>query len=175
MPSIARRMQRRCGFGEVVANDARVADLLVTERQLVVRKTDGAGLVRELRMLQGSRMQGNGPRLLAFGVGDAAVQAPQRRELRVGDTLLERVGRTAQGSRRLGQIVLKEPGFSQGSPNRQLVFPVQRPGPEQRDQMGRRLRATPFLQRSVGAGESGMQGRRRHRAAVYKVYKALEL
>ena len=54
MTSIAGGVKRRCRFGEVLADDARIADLLVAERELVVRQTNGARVVRELGMLQGA-------------------------------------------------------------------------------------------------------------------------
>ena len=77
MTSIAGRVQRRRRFREMVADDARVADLLVAEGQLVVGKTDRARVVRELGVLQRARMQRDRPRLLALGVRDPAMQAPE--------------------------------------------------------------------------------------------------
>ena len=96
MAAIAGGVQRGGGFGQVVADDAGVADLLVAERQLVMGEADGARVVRELGVLQRARMQRDGARLLAAREGDPAVQAPQRRELRVGDRLAHRVGRPAE-------------------------------------------------------------------------------
>ena len=84
---IAGGVKRGRGFGEVIADDARVADLLVAEGQLVVRETDRAGVVRELRVLQRARVERNGARLLAAGERNASVQAPQGRELRFGNPL----------------------------------------------------------------------------------------
>jgi hypothetical protein len=51
---IAGGMKRRGRLREMLANDARVADLLVAERELVVRETDRSGFVRQLRMFQGA-------------------------------------------------------------------------------------------------------------------------
>ncbi|MNC88794.1 hypothetical protein D3C83_46530 [compost metagenome] len=42
MPPVARRMQRRGGFRQMLAHDSRIADLLVAEGQLVMREPDGA-------------------------------------------------------------------------------------------------------------------------------------
>ena len=55
-----------------------------------------------------------------------AVQAPERRQLRVGDALPERVGRAAERGGRLGEVVLEQPGFGQRGPDRQLVFAIER-------------------------------------------------
>ena len=51
---IAGSMKRRGGFSEVLANDARIANLLVAERELVMRKTNRSRLVSELGMRQGA-------------------------------------------------------------------------------------------------------------------------
>ncbi len=50
--AIACGVQRRRGLGEMLADDARIADLLVAERELVVRQADRSRVVRELGMLQ---------------------------------------------------------------------------------------------------------------------------
>ncbi len=57
MAAIAGGVQRRRGFGEVLADDAGVADLLVAEGELVVREADRARVVRELGVLQRARVQ----------------------------------------------------------------------------------------------------------------------
>ena len=93
---VAGGVQRRRRLGEMVADDARVADLLVAERQLVVGEANGARIVRELGVLQRARVQRDGARLLAARERDPAVQAPERRELRVGERLAHRVGRAAE-------------------------------------------------------------------------------
>ena len=62
----------------MLANDPRIADLLVTERELVVGQANGSRIVRELGMFQGAGMQRDCPRLLTPGMSDTAVQSPQR-------------------------------------------------------------------------------------------------
>ena len=52
MAAIAGGVQRGCGFGQVLADDAGIADLLVAEGQLVMREADRARVVRQLGVLQ---------------------------------------------------------------------------------------------------------------------------
>src|SRR6185503_1466543 len=104
-------MQRRCGFGQMLANDSGITNLLVTEGKLVMRQTNGARIVRQLRMLQRARMEGDGARLFAARVCDAAMQSPQGGEQRITDGLAQRIGRTSKRRRRLRQVILKEPCF----------------------------------------------------------------
>jgi hypothetical protein len=40
MTTIARGVKRRCGFGQMFADDAGIADLLVAEGELVMRQAD---------------------------------------------------------------------------------------------------------------------------------------
>ena len=62
---IASCVEGRCSFGQMLADDSGITDLLVTERKLIMRKANGARIVRQLRMLQRTRMEGDGARLLA--------------------------------------------------------------------------------------------------------------
>ena len=80
----------------MLANDARVADLLVAERELVVREADRAGVVRELGMLERARVQRDGARLFAARERDATVQPPRVRQARVRDLSRKGVGRPAK-------------------------------------------------------------------------------
>ena len=74
--TIAGGMQCGGGFCQMLANDAGIADLLVAERELVVRKADGARIVRELGVLERARVQRDRARLFASRERDAAVQPP---------------------------------------------------------------------------------------------------
>ena len=74
--AIANGMQGGGGLCQMLANDAGIADLLVTERQLVVRETDGARIVRELGVFERTRVKSNRARLFASRERDAAVQPP---------------------------------------------------------------------------------------------------
>ena len=78
MTSIACGVKRRCGLGQMFANDARIADLLVTERELVMREADRPRFVGELGVLQGAGVQRDRAGLLAPGMGNPTVQTPQR-------------------------------------------------------------------------------------------------
>ena len=113
MAPIASRMQCGGRFRQMFANDARITDLLVAERELVMRKADGARIVRQLGMFQGARVERDGARLFAACVRDPAMQPPQRREERIADRFAERVGRAAERRRGLGEVVLKEPCFGE--------------------------------------------------------------
>src|SRR6185503_11233717 len=100
--------------------------------------------------------------LLAPGVGNTAMQSPQGRKLCIGDALLQRVRWPAQGGGRLLQVVLKQPGFSQGASNREFILTIQRTGPEQGDQVRGCIRTPPTLQRRVRPGEGRVKGCGRH-------------
>jgi hypothetical protein len=54
--TIANGMQCGGSLCQMLANDAGIAYLLVTERKLVVRKTDGARIVRELGVFERPRV-----------------------------------------------------------------------------------------------------------------------
>src|SRR5215510_10049945 len=102
----------------MLADDSRIADLLVTERELVMREADGARIVRQLGVLQRTCMKGDGARLLAARVRDAAMQSPQRGKERITDWLAQRVGWTAQRGGSLGEVVLKQPCLGERRANR---------------------------------------------------------
>ena len=76
VPAIPGGVQGRGGLRQMVAEDSRVADLLVTEGELVLRETDGAGVVGKLGVFERARMQCDCPRLLAARERDAAVKPP---------------------------------------------------------------------------------------------------
>ena len=75
--AIANGVQCRGGLCQMLANDAGIADLLVTERQLVVRETDRARIVRELGVFERTRVKSDRARLLAACECDPAVQPPR--------------------------------------------------------------------------------------------------
>ena len=84
MTAVASRVEGGRRFGEVIADDARIADLLVAARQLVVTEADGARIVRTFGVFQRARVQRDRARLLSPSKSHAAVQAPQRRQSSVG-------------------------------------------------------------------------------------------
>ena len=61
MPAVTRGMQRRCGFCQVIADDARITDLLVAKSQLIVREADRTRFVRTLGVLQRAGVKRDGP------------------------------------------------------------------------------------------------------------------
>src|SRR5262249_9638341 len=99
----------------MLANDSGITDLLVTERELVMREADGARIVRQFSMLQWTGMKGDRARLFAACVRDAAVQSPQCGKERITDWLPQRVGRTSKRRRSLREVVLKQPCFGERS------------------------------------------------------------
>src|ERR1051326_4160998 len=99
MPAVAGRVKRGRRLGEMLADDPRIADLLVAERQLVMGEADRARVVRELRVLQRAGVKRDGARLLATGVRDAPMQAPQDRQLRIANRFAKRVRRAAERGR----------------------------------------------------------------------------
>lgn len=169
MTPIAGRVQRGRRFGEVIADDTRVPDLVVAERQLVVGEADGAGLVGELGVLQGARVERNGPGLLALGIRKPAVQTPQRRELAVRDALLKGVGRPSKRRGSLNQVVLQQPGLSQGGADGQFVFAIERTGSQQRDQVWRGVGPASPLQGRVRARERRVQAGCRHVRSIQSI------
>src|SRR4029453_6726486 len=114
----------------VLANDTRITDLLVTEGKLVMRKTNGARIVRQLGVLQRARMEGDGARLLTARVCDAAMQSPQCGEQCVTDRLAQRVGWTSNRGRSLREGVLKQPCFSERRANGGFLLSRHRAGGE---------------------------------------------
>ncbi len=172
VPTIAGGVQRVGRRRQVLADDAGVADLLVAERQLVVGQADGARVVGELGVLEGTRVEGDGARLLAAREGDAAVQPPQRRELAVADRLAEGVGGTPEQAGRLGEIV--EQQVRVGRAARERRAHPRATATRLRSQLTEDLSglgsAAPF-ERALRADQGRLHGRGGHGRAVYKVYR----
>src|SRR5262245_47971458 len=108
---VASRVQCRCSFGQMLADDSGITDLLVTERKLIMRKANGARIVRQFGVLQRARMEGDGARLLTPRVGDAAMQSPQCGEQRITNRLTQCVGWTSKRGRSLREVILQQPCF----------------------------------------------------------------
>src|SRR5258707_1599557 len=93
--AIASRVKRRGGLRDVLAHDGGVADLAVALAQLVVGKTDGAGVVRNLRLFERAAMERDSAGLVPTQRRQASMQAPERRETARGGGIGQRVGRAA--------------------------------------------------------------------------------
>ena len=146
MTAIAGRIQRRRCLRDVLANNGDVADLAVAQTQLVVRKANGPGVVRPLRLLEGLAEEGDSAGRLAVGDREAAVHAPDIREPGRVQTLAP-LWRWAQGLGGAARVVLQQPGIRQGTPHLDLVVApqprlLQRPG-----QPRGRIGAVPVLER----------------------------
>ncbi len=161
--AIAGRMQRGRGFGQMITDDRMVADLLVAEDQFEMRQPDAARVVRRLGVLERPGVQGDGPRLLADGIGDPAVQAPQRGQQGLRDLLANLIRRPPEHGGGPLRISSEQPRFGQRAANHELVEPLQVASLEQRfEQIDHRRAATPIEQRR-GASQRGLQGRADHR------------
>ena len=125
IPPIARGMQRGRGLGDVLANDRRVAHLLVTESQLIMREADGLGVVRKLGLAKRPADQRDGARLVALGERNAAVPAPARGEQRRRKVVARGIGRTSQCGRRLRDIVGLQPGLGERAPQADFVVALE--------------------------------------------------
>jgi hypothetical protein len=168
MAAIAGGVKRRGGFGNVLADDGRIAHLGITERQLVMREADGARIVRRLRLLERSAMQRDGARLFAAGVRDAAVQPPERREQHRRNRLADRVGRPAKGCAGLRDLALQQKRLGQRAPHDKLVGFLESTLKQWRQNIGC-SRRVPTLQVGAGAGHHRLQGRADHGSVVYQV------
>ncbi len=113
-------------------------------------------------MLECARVQRDRAGLLAAGERDAAVQPPECRQLGVGD-LLAQVSGARPRRRRLDEIVLEQPRLGQRGPDRELVFPGETAGAEQRSEQLRRLAAAAALERRGASRERRVQNGLGHR------------
>ena len=142
---VAGGVQRRCGRGQVLANDRRIADLPVAERQLVLRKADRPGIVRALGEAEGFGEEGDAARRLSPGGGNPAMHAPEVRQSG-GIGPLADIGRSPKRFRRLPEVVLQQPGLRQSRPNPDLILPGQAWLAQRTDEKRRRLGPVPMFE-----------------------------
>jgi hypothetical protein len=109
--------------------------------------------VREIGVLQGAGMEGDGARLFSLRKGDASVQPPQRRKMGVGHLLVKRIRRSAEGRTRLNEVVLKEPRFGQCRSNRDFVFAIEPARTEQGNEVWGCFDAAAALESRLGSGQ----------------------
>ena len=112
VPLVSGGVKRRCGLGDVIADDRRVADLPVAQPQLVVGQADRPGIVRALGLLERACQEGNAARRLSLGDRQLAVQAPQLRQPR-RMSRSRSSGGCPSASVGLADVVLQEPGLGQ--------------------------------------------------------------
>src|SRR5438034_616720 len=139
MPAIAGGMERGGRLRQVLAHDAGVANLFVTEGQLVVGQTDGARVMRELGVFQRALMQGDRARLLTACERETSLETPEGREFRVGYRFPERIWRASDRGRRLREVILQEPRLGQRRSYGDLVVAGQRAGSKERSKERRGL------------------------------------
>ena len=82
---VADRVQGRRCFAEVIGHGGAVADQLVAARELEVRQSDGAQVVRELGVFEGLEVQRDGTRLVAPRGGHPPMEPPEVRQRRRRD------------------------------------------------------------------------------------------
>ncbi len=167
VPAIADGMERRRRLGQVLADDAGVADLAIAEAQFEVREANRAGIVSALGGLEGLGEEGDAAGRFAAGSGEAAVHPPEVREAR-GIEAFPGFGRSPQGLGGLTDVVLQQPGLGERAPHLHLLFALEPRPLERAHKEGRRIRAPPLLERPNGLT---VEVWRRHGATVYLVYR----
>ena len=129
--------------------------------------------MRELGVLQRAGVQGDRARLFAPCVGNAAVQSPERRELRIADRLVQRIGRASERGGGLREIVLEQPGFGKNRTDGERIFAGQRPGAKDgSDDLGR-LGPSSTFERSLRTPKEGLHPDRLH-GREYTKYPPME-
>jgi hypothetical protein len=119
-------------------------------------------------------MEGDGARLLAARVRDAAMQSPQCGEQRITNRFAQRIWWTSKRRRSLCEVVLKQPGFGERSANGDFVLSRQRAGAQHRRQELDRIRAASAFERRLGSRENAMNRDRCH-GQEYTKYAARQL
>src|SRR6187397_1391760 len=119
-------------------------------------------------MLQRAGMKGDGARLLAARVSDAAMQSPQCGEQRVTNRLAQRVRWTSKRRCSLRQVVLKQPCFGERSANGDFVLSRQGAGSQHRRQELNRIGAASSFERRLGSREDSVKRDRCHRQEYTK-------
>src|SRR5262249_9155509 len=97
---------------DVLADDGRVADVPITEPELVVGEPDRPRVVGALRLTQRAAEQRDAARGFAAGDSEPAVQAPQLRETRRMQPF-PLLARLTEVLRRLSDVVLRNPRLRQ--------------------------------------------------------------
>ncbi len=147
MTTVAGCVESRSGLRNVLADDRDVANLAVALSELVVCQADRAGVVRGLRVLQRSAVEGNRPRLIAARRRQPTVQAPESGEGPGRNRVAETVRRAAQRGGCLVEVVLQQPGFSQRGADCQFGVAGQRRRAEHGREHLRRFRSAASFER----------------------------
>ena len=164
--AIARRVQRRRGLADVLADDGDVADFLVTLAELVVSQSNGPGVVADLRLLEGADVMCDGARLIATRGRHAAVQPPERRQAAGRQGFAQRVGWPAERRGRLLEIVLEQPCLGEHRSHGDLVVARQRGRAQGRCEHLRSFRPAAAFERGAGAREQRLQRRGGHAGSI---------
>jgi hypothetical protein len=163
---VARGVQRGGRLGQVFPEDARVANLPVAQRQLVVRQSDRPRVARQLREFERAGVEGDRARLVPLAEREPAVQPPQRRHRGVGQLFLERFRGAAQRQRGLAEVVGQQIALGEADANRDLVVPGKAARSVQGLEGLNGLQPAPALERRARAGQRGLHSRRGHSGSI---------
>lgn len=101
-------------------------------------------------------MERDGTRLFSARIGDAAVEAPQRRQPRVAERFAHDARRPAERRGSLGKIVLHQPRFGESGADGNFVVPTERGGSQKRGEQLHSVGAPTPDEGGAGSGNSGM-------------------
>lgn len=124
MPSIAGGMKRGSSLGDVLAHDRHLANLSITKAKLVVSKSDGARIVRALRLVEGLGQECDTARGFAARNRKTAMEPPKIRQSGGIEPLASFWG-WPKCLGRTPHIVLKQPGFRQSTADLNLLVAVE--------------------------------------------------
>ncbi len=141
----------------MLPDDGVVADLPITESELVVDEPDGLRIVRELSLFECAAVKCNCARLVATRKSNSPVKSPERGERRGRDRIAQRIGGAAEDRTRLVHIVAHEAGFRHCAAECQLVVSSQRGRAKSLFEDGGRLGGTSAFKGGARLRESGLK------------------
>jgi hypothetical protein len=119
MPPVAGGVEGGGGVADVLTDDRGIADLPVAQAKLVVGQPDGPRIMSTLGLLERLGEQGDPPRRLSAGDGEAAVHAQEVRQAR-GVDAFPGVWQPTKGLGGLADVILEQPPIREGATNLEL-------------------------------------------------------
>ena len=120
--AIAGGVQRRRRFGDVLADDRRVADLPITKSELVVGEADGFGIVRLLGVAQAPVRAARSHATGRLWRTRSAREAARARKAARAEDLREMRRAAAERRRCLRDVVAHQPRFGERASQADLVL-----------------------------------------------------